>query len=267
MACLPCYCLLKMMKSSITYRTGLGRAVRNWPVLLLAGLLAACAGGRPQPSLAIAAASDLNFALDEMAAHYPGKLRVSYGSSGNFFTQISNGAPFDLFLSADIDYARRLAPRPGSIFTYGIGRLVVWVPAASALDPATALRSDAVRHLAIANPDHAPYGRAAEGALRHMGLWDAVQPKLVLGENIVQTFQFVDSGAADAGIVALSLALAPAARGRGRYWEIPLDAYPRMEQGGVILKDSPAARAFRDYLLSAPGRRILKKYGFALPGK
>ena len=236
-------------------------------VLVLAALLAACAGERRQQPVAIAAASDLNFALDEIAVHYPGKLRVSYGSSGNFYTQISSGAPFDLFLSADLEYARRLARRPGSVFTYGIGRLVVWVPAASPLDPATALGSGAVRHLAIANPAHAPYGRAAEAALRHMGLWDAVQPKLVLGENIVQTFQFAESGAADAGIVALSLALAPTARGRGRYWEIPLDGYPRMDQGGVILKDSPAARAFREYLLSAPGRRILKQYGFALPGE
>ena len=126
---------------------------------------------------------------------------------------------------------------------------------ASALDPATALRSGAVRHLAIANPQHAPYGRAAEAALRHMGLWDAVQAKLVLGENIAQTLQFVQSGAADAGIVALSLALAPAARGQGRYWEIPLDAYPRMEQGGVILKDSRGrARVPRLAALRSAGR-------------
>jgi molybdate transport system substrate-binding protein len=229
-------------------------------------LLFACGrSDRTQQPLAIAAAADLKFALDDVAAHYPGTLRITYGSSGNFFTQISNGAPFDLFLSADLDYARRLAPRPDAVFRYASGRIVVWVPASSQLDPGTALNSPAVRHLAIANPAHAPYGRAAEAALRHMGLWGTVQPKLVLGENIVQTFQFVESGAADAGIVALSLALAPQAHGRGRYSEIPVDAYPPMDQGGVLLKDSPAARAFRDYLLNPEGRRILKQYGFGIP--
>lgn len=219
------------------------------------------------PKLTIAAAADLNFALADLASHYPGPLEISYGSSGNFYTQIHNGAPFDVFLSADVEYARKLAASPDAVFTYAIGRLVVWVPASSPLDPAMALRSDTVKHLAIANPQHAPYGRAAEAALRTMGLYDAVKPKLVLGENIVQTFQFVESGAADVGIVALSLALAPAARGRGRYWEIPLNAYPRMEQGGVILKDSAAARSFRSFLLGAEGRRILKQYGFFLPGE
>src|SRR5262249_2041864 len=160
---------------------------------------AACGGSRERP-LTIAAAADLNFAMDEIVAHYPGRLSVSYGSSGNFATQIANGAPFDLFLSADIDYARRVAPNPGAVFPYAIGRLVVWAPASSPLDPATALRSPALRHLAIASPRHAPYGKAAEAALRNMGLWDAMQPKLVLGENIVQAFQLVDSGAADAGM-------------------------------------------------------------------
>src|SRR5436190_9733469 len=216
-------------------------------------LLVGC-GGRQPAKLTIAAAADLKFALDEIATRYPGALEISFGSSGNFFTQIHNGAPFDIFLSADVEYARKLSP---AVFTYAVGRIVVWVPASSTLDPATALRSDALKHLAIANPQHAPYGRAAEAALRHMGIYDAVKPKLVLGENISQTLQFVESGAAEAGIVALSLAT----RG-GRYWTIPPEAYPRLEQGGVILKDSPAARAFRDFLLSDEGRRILKQYGF-----
>jgi len=242
------------------------RERRRGCVTALLFLLAACTP-HPSAKLTIAAAADLNFALADLAAHYPAPLQISYGSSGNFYTQIRNGAPFDLFLSADVDYARKLAPTPDALFTYAIGRLAVWVPASSPLDPATALRSDAVKHLAIANPQHAPYGRAAEAALHHMGLYDGVKPKLVLGENIVQTLQFVESGAAEAGIVALSLALAPAARSRGRYWEIPLDSYPRMDQGGVILKDSAAARAFRDFLLSADGRSILKRYGFFLPGK
>jgi molybdate transport system substrate-binding protein len=118
----------------------------------------------------------------------------------------------------------------------------------------------------MANPQHAPYGRAAEAALRSMGLYDGVQKKLVLGENISQTMEFVQSGAADAGIVALSLALAPKVRGQGRYWEVPVESYPKMEQGGVILKDSQAAREFRDWLLAPAGRGLLKQYGFSLPG-
>ena len=141
---------------------------------------------------------------------------------------------------------------------------MVWVPAASPLDPATALRAVSVRHVAIANPQHAPYGRAAEAALRSLGIYDSVAGKLVLGENVAQALQFVQSGAADVGIVALSLALAPPVRSQGRYWEVPPEAYPRIEQGGLSLKDSPAAREFRSFLLNEVGRRILKKYGFSL---
>jgi len=196
---------------------------------------------------------------------------VAYGSSGNYFAQIQSGAPFDVFLSADVEYPRKLAAlgigAKDSIFTYAVGRLVVWVPANSRLDPATALRDPSVKLIAIANPKHAPYGRAAEAALRSMGVWDTVQSRLVLGENIAQTLQFVQSGAADAGVVALSLALAPAMQGQGRYWEIPLDSYPRMEQGGIILKDSAGARELRAVLLSEVGRRILKRYGFYLPNE
>jgi molybdate transport system substrate-binding protein len=189
----------------------------------------------------VAAAADLNFAMQDIARGFRGQhpeveLQVAYGSSGNYFAQIQSGAPFDMFLSADVEYPRKLVAlgigAENSIFTYAVGRLVVWVPAKSPLDPATALRDPALKHIAIANPQHAPYGRSAE-----------------------------------AGVVALSLALAPAMRGQGRYWEIPLDAYPRMEQGGMILKDSSAARELRTYLLSEGGRRILKQYGFYSPNE
>ncbi len=249
------------------------RSARRCTLALALLLLASCAPA-PAPhtnKLKIAAASDLNFALREIGPKFPAaQLEIAYGSSGNFYTQITNGAPFDLFLSADLDYPRKLAAagigRADSLFTYGAGRIVVWVPAASAIDPATALRSPGVKHLAIANPQHAPYGRAAEAALRALGLYDSLQPKLVLGENISQTLQFVESGAADAGIVALSLALAPAAN-KGRYWEIPIDAYPRIQQGGIILKDSAAAREFRAYLTAGAGRRTLRKYGFFTTGE
>jgi molybdate transport system substrate-binding protein len=127
-----------------------------------------------------------------------------------------------------------------------------------------------VTHIAIANPQHAPYGRAAEAAMRSMGIYDAVHAKLVLGENIAQTLQFIQSGNAEIGIVALSLAVAPSVRGQGRFWTVPLDRYPRMDQGGVIMKwakDPDAARAFRAFFIGPGGRSTLEKFGFALPEK
>jgi molybdate transport system substrate-binding protein len=267
-------------KNDIVVSTARPGRRREKPVvrilLALAFLCASCAPHPPTQKLSVAAAADLNFALPEIArqfhvSHPEVQVDVAYGSSGNFFAQINNHAPFDIFLSADVEYPRKLASAGlgagDSVFTYAVGRLVVWVPAASPLDPATALRDPSVKHLAIANPQHAPYGRAAQAALRTLGLYQAVEPKLVLGENIAQTLQFVESGAADAGIVALSLAFAPPMRDKGRYWEIPLDAYARMEQGGIILKDSRAARDFRAFLLSDGGRRILKQYGFFVSGE
>ena len=229
----------------------------------------------------VAAAADLKFAMDELVEAF-GKARpeitvtVNYGSSGNFFSQISNGAPFDMFFSADIDYPRRLAeagqaPRDG-VFRYGVGRIVVWVPTASRIPVergVQSLASPEVRKIAIANPRHAPYGRAAEAALRTLGVHEAVKDKLVFGENVAQTAQFVQSGSADAGIIALALALAPALAKEGRYFEVPLEAYPRLEQGGVILGragDPEAARALRDFILGPDGRATLKRYGFFLPG-
>jgi molybdate transport system substrate-binding protein len=244
--------------------------------LVLAVICLSCAKP-PQPQkLKIAAASDLNFAMQDIttrfrASHPAVQLDVAYGSSGNFFAQIGNRAPFDIFLSADVEYPRKLAAAGigagNSVFTYAVGKVVVWVPLASPLDPATALRDPRLKHLAIANPQHAPYGRAAQAAVKSLGLNQVLEPKLVLGENISQTLQFVESGAADAGIVALSLALAPPVRPRGRYWEIPADSYPRLEQGGIILKDSSAARDFRDFLVSGSGRRVLRQYGFFVPAE
>ncbi len=242
---------------------------------LLLCLLSAACGRRAEPhKVSIAAAADLQFALEGIsgafrAAHPDVDVQVAYGSSGNFYAQIRNQAPFDVFLSADVEYPRKLAQEGigarDSLFVYAVGRIVVWVPAASPLDPATALRAASVRHVAIANPQHAPYGRAAEAALRSLGVYNGVAGKLVLGENVAQTLEFVQSGAADVGIVALSLALAPPVRGQGRYWEVPPEAYPKIEQGGLILRDSEAAREFRSFLLGASARRILKEYGFSVP--
>jgi molybdate transport system substrate-binding protein len=251
--------------------------------MLLAAVLL-CTGCAPRPTpgkLSIAAAADLQFALEEVsrqfhAAHPEVETQIVYGSSGNFYAQIRNQAPFDLFLSADLEYPRQLARQglalPDSVFPYAVGRLAVWVRADSPLDVAAmqmrAFDDPSVKHAAIANPQHAPYGRAAEAALRSAAVYDRIAGKLVLGENIAQTLQFVQSGAADVGIVALSLALAPSMRGQGRYWEVPLNSYPKLWQGGVILKraqGSRAAAAFRAYLVSAAGRRILQQYGFSLP--
>jgi len=231
--------------------------------------------------LTVAAAADLQFALPELLSQFHAanpRVEVSavYGASGNFYSQIPNGAPFDVFLSADIQYPRQLAQQgfavADSLFTYAVGRLVVWVPSASTLDLQRlrihVLESPAVKHVAIANPQHAPYGRAAEAALHSLGVYDRIAPKLVLGENIAQTLEFVQSGAADAGVVALSLVLAPKMRGQGRYWEIPPDAYPRLEQGGAILaraRGSQAAARLRAFLLDAAGSRILNEYGFSAP--
>jgi len=231
--------------------------------------------------ITVAAAADLQFALDELIVAYlagaPGaEVRVTYGSSGSFFAQLSNGAPFDLFLSADASYPRRLIDaglaKRDSLFPYAVGRLAVWVPAASKLDLARAgmgaLLDPSVRRVAIANPEHAPYGKAAEAAMRALGVLDAVRGRLVFGENVSQAAQFVQSGNADAGILALSLALAPALLAEGRFWEVPEGAYPRMDQAGVILESSrapEASRAFVAFLTSPEGRAILARFGFRLP--
>ncbi|MBX3375408.1 MAG: molybdate ABC transporter substrate-binding protein [Phycisphaeraceae bacterium] len=234
-------------------------------------------------SVRIAAAADLKFALDDViatfsAAHPAINVSVSYGSSGNFYSQLSNKAPFDLFFSADIEYPRKLIDAghaiPDSLFDYAIGQIVIWVRNDSSVDVgslgAQALNHPSIRKIAVANPAHAPYGRAAIAALTSLGIHDQVKDRFVFGENIAQTAQFVESGAADIGIVALSLALAPSMRDKGRFWLIPLDMYPPLEQGGVILSwaaDRAAARQFASYVTAPEGRAILKSYGFMLPGE
>lgn len=252
---------------------------------LLSTIVLAAAGCRPgstpsRPRIRIAAAADLNVALgalvDRFRASHDVEVTVSYGSSGTFYAQLLNQAPFDMFFSADLEYPRQLAARGLTLaqgeFSYAVGRLVVWTPAASPLDVEhqglQALTDPAVAHVAIANPDHAPYGRAAVAALRSAGLYDRLQPKLVYGENVAQALQFAGSGAADAGIVALSLALTPSLKDRARWMEIPIDMYPRMVQGGTILKwavDADAARSLRAFVMGADGRAILKQYGFFPP--
>lgn len=233
--------------------------------------------------IAVAAAADLKFALDELATEFQTNqpditVQITYGSSGSFYTQLQNQAPFDLFFSADVAYPRKLAAAglalDTNVFLYAVGRIVVWVPKASSVDVEKigiqSLLAPSVQKIAIANPKHAPYGVAAVAAMKSLKVFEPAEPKLVFGENVAQTAQFVQSGAADIGVIALSLAIAPTMQGAGRYWEIPLNAYPKMEQGGIILnwtKEAEAARAFRDFVLGEHGRSVLKRYGFYLPEK
>jgi molybdate transport system substrate-binding protein len=229
----------------------------------------------------VAAAADLKFAMEELAGQFEKqtgtKVNASYGSSGNFFSQLQNGAPFDLFFSADIEYPRKLEAAglaaPGTLYEYAAGRIVLWTPANSKVDVANrnwkALLDARVEKIAIANPEHAPYGRAAVAALQDAGIYDFVKAKLVYGENISQAAQFVQSGNAQAGIIALSLAISPPMRD-GTRWEIPKEMYPAIAQGAIILKgakNKDAARAFLEFLKSTSGRAILMKYGFALSEK
>jgi molybdate transport system substrate-binding protein len=222
----------------------------------------------------VAAASDLNFALKEIIQDFErttgNKVVLSLGSSGNFFAQIQNGAPFDLFLSADLNYPRELESSghavAGSTFVYGVGRIALWVPSRSPVNlekqGMRALTDPSVRKIAIANPDHAPYGRAAVAAMQHANIYDQLRSKIVLGENISQASQFVQSGAADIGVIALSLVLSEPMKKAGRYWVIPEDTYPRLAQGAVLLKrGGPAARQFMDWLNRAESKETFGKYG------
>ena len=234
-----------------------------------------------QRELSVAAASDLRFALDRIIAdfeerHPNVRVKVTYGSSGNFYAQLSNRAPFDLFLSADISYPQKLADAgladKNSIFTYGIGSLVVCARKDSKLDIESlgmdVLTDPSIQKIAIANPRHAPYGRAAEAALKHFKLYDQVAERLVMGENVAQTAVFVESGSADVGMIARSLAMAPVYRNSLKSWRIPQLAHPRLEQGGVILSwsgNSEIAKQFCDSLIDERGRTILTEDGFDLP--
>ena len=229
-------------------------------------------------TLRIAAASDLQFALPDLAAEYEKqtgvKLAITYGSSGNFFAQIQNGAPFDVFLSADVSYPHKLVAAQladvSSLEIYAVGHLVLWLPPGSLLDPSAGLKillDPRIQKIAIANPDHAPYGRAAVVALRAAGLYDQLKPKLVFGENISQAAQFVQSGSAQAALLAHSLTFSPAMKS-GKYWTIPADKYPPVEQAAVLLTASStkqAAMSFLAFLKAPAARATLERYGFFLP--
>jgi len=231
--------------------------------------------------IAVAAASDLQFVMTDLADKFQketGKtVKTTFGSSGNFFQQIQNGAPFDVFFSANLDYAKKLETdglaEPGTLYQYATGKMVIWVPKDSKLDISgglSALADPAVKKIAIANPQHAPYGQAAVSALKTDGVYEKVADRFVLGENISQAVSFVVSGAADVGIVALSLALSPKLREKGRYVEIPTGDYPAIEQGCVVLKSSrqkDTAKAFLNYVRTPAAAELFRAYGFEVPGK
>ena len=246
---------------------------------LACALSALLLGQAPKP-LAIAAASDLQAALPEIVRTFersaPVRVAVSYGSSGTFFAQIQNGAPFDVFLSADVDYPRQLVAAgladPSTVQAYATGHLVIWARHASTVDlnrGLAALTDARVRRVAIANPKYAPYGRAAVAALRAAGVYDAVQPKLVLGENLAQAAQLVESGNADAGLLSRSLVLGATLQAEGAYRDVRV-AYPPIEQAGVVVKSArePAlARSFMAFLRRDDTGRLLERFGFTVPAR
>lgn len=227
-----------------------------------------------QKEILVAAAADLKFAMDSLitvfsAAHPGTTVKASYGASGNFFAQITNGAPYDLFFSADMDYPKKLAEQQltlGAVKQYAIGQVVLW---SRELDPAkdkmNTLLNSAVKKIAIANPGHAPYGKRAQESLIYYKLYDQVKDKLVFGENISQTAEFVSSGAADIGIIALSLASSPAMRSQGgRYWLIPPEAHQPLQQGYTLLqhaKGNAGAEQFSDFMGTPKAAAILKYFG------
>jgi molybdate transport system substrate-binding protein len=223
----------------------------------------------------------MRFAFDELAREFrvthPGITLVpTYGSSGNFYAQVCNGAPFDLFLSADVKYPDKLIEQGLGVresrFIYAIGRVVLWVPHDSRIDierkGLESVLEPSVRKIAIANPEHAPYGRAAEEAMNRAGVFEQATPKLVLGENVEQASQFVHSGAADLGILPLSMVLPAEMVAKGRYWVVPGEMHAPIEQAGVVLtpaRDRRAADQMRSFLISAEGRSILRRHGYGFP--
>ncbi len=241
----------------------------------------------PRPAAAdqganIACAASVKPAVDEIAAMFgaeTGKtVRPTYGSSGNFFRQISQGAPFELFLSADMEFAAKLVgdgKTDGAAEPYAVGRIVLFAPNGSPVDAKAgldglkaALGAGKVKRFAIANPMHAPYGRAAEQALRNAGLWDGLQDRLVLGENVSQAAQFATTGSVEGAIFAYSLALSPAVAQAGSYVLLPESLHQPLQQGMVLLKDAgPTARAFRDFLRGPAARAVFRRHGFTAPGE
>jgi molybdate transport system substrate-binding protein len=228
----------------------------------------------------VAAAADLSAALQEIATKYEKRagvrVKLSFGASGALTQQIQNGAPFDVFFSGDMDYPRQLIAgghgESASLYRYAVGQLVIWVPKDSPLDVEhkgmDVLLDPSVKKIAMANPQHAPYGRAAAAALKHYGLYEKVSDRLVLGENVSQAAQFVESGNAQIGFVALAHVTAPAMQGKGKYWVVPAEAHPPLDQGAILISHSPNApnaAEFLSFMKTQEAADILRRYGFSSP--
>jgi molybdate transport system substrate-binding protein len=270
-----------MKASRRTLQPGRRSQVAGFAALVALFLVLSPPRVRAEGELTVAAAADLQYAIGALVQRFErlsgAHVRLVLGSSGNLTTQIEHGAPFDLFFSADVDHPAKLQQEeliePGSLVRYAVGQLVVYVPKNSTLDlehhGLAALATPSVRKIAVANPRFAPYGRAAVAALRHAGLYETLEPRLVLGEDVSQTTQFVVSGNAQASLTALSLMFAPGTEARGRYWIVPAGDYPPLEQAAVIVGRSGAkqlARGFLDFVATPEGRAILARFGFATPG-
>ncbi len=247
-------------------------------VLLLACWLLFAAPAQAE-KITIAAAADLKFAMTELIANFKQanpdhQVEVAYGSSGKFCTQIQQGAPYDLYFSADIGFPRQLVKAglaASDVKCYGYGRIVLWSASMDASRMTLAsLTEPKITRIAIANPKHAPYGQRAVEALKASGIWTQVEPKLVYGENIAHAAQFVQTGNAQVGVIALSLALNPELARRGGHRLIPDKLHEPLEQGFIITsraKANPLARRFSEYMGSRPARAVMIRYGFSLPGE
>ena len=243
-------------------------------MFFLAALVLFSTSGARADEIRVAAASNFKATLVRLAARFEmasgHELVLSYGSSGKQFAQIVHGAPFDVFLAADSERPIELESTgravAGSRFTYAIGRLALWSRDPGRADPGgLALARLDYRHLAIANPKLAPYGRAAREALDSLGLWDAVSGRLVMGENIGQTFQFVNSGNAELGLVAWSQVLQGGGKPTGSYWLVPRELHRAIEQQAVLLSGKASAREFLEFLEGREAVEIIRSHGYGVP--
>lgn len=259
------------------------RSLRSFEILLIA-LFAMIIGEATavyaeNQKLLVAAASSMKSTLDETARafqkiHPNIKVQFSFGSSGNLFGQIKNGAPYDIFYSADMAYPELLAKngfaQKGEVVeAYAVGKIVLWSNHRSGVQPATekmnSLLNKKVNHIAIANPKHAPYGRAAMEIMQNQKVYEELKSKLVMGENVTQAAQFAHTGAAQVGIIALSLALMDKMKSVGSFWRVPENLYHPIQQGALLLKNAPnpqAAKYFANFLSGPEGQQILARHGF-----
>jgi molybdate transport system substrate-binding protein len=260
-------------------------ALMRWTLLCVVAAVLGLAGPAPvraQDVPVVAAAADLQFALTEVADAFTKEtkreVKLAFGSSGNFFRQIQQEAPFQMFLSADEQFVLDLAAKgltEGDGTLYAVGRIVIVAPHGSPLkvngelaDLKAALADGRLKKFAIANPEHAPYGRRAEEVLRHIGVWEQIKDRLVFGENVAQAAQFATSGAAQGGIIAYSLALSPEMSKRGSYALIPEEWHQPLNQRMVLLKGAgETARSFYEFMRGPSARAIMRRYGFVLPGE